>query len=169
MKTIKILFLLSIAVFSILSCGKKSPYSSEYNSLMEQGYKIIPDVKIIESKFDTVSYIVNLGHPVAPEQWQTIFYISGWYECLYVQEFEVKNKRFVPKGDPELLVLEVTDVDGRTLSYSNHQVSLQGDDLRKFIESGFDLETIGFSPADRKTPPPEDFMEYEHRIHPPSN
>jgi hypothetical protein len=133
---------------------------------MEQGYKIIPDVKIIESKFDSVSYIVNLGHPVATEEWRTKFYISGWYECNYAQKILVKNKKLVLEGDPELLVLEVTDVNDRTLSYGNHQVWLRGDDLTKFIESGLDLETIGFSPADRKTPPPEDFMEYEHRIHP---
>lgn len=162
----KIFYLLCVVIFFTTSCGKRSPYSSEYNSLMDQGHKKIPDTKIIKSKFDSVSYIVNLGHPVAPAEWRTKFYISGWYECNYVQKFVVRNKKLTLEGGPELLVLEVTDVDGQTLSYSNHQVWLRGDDLRKFIESGFDLQTIGFSPADRKTPPPEDFMEYEHRIHP---
>lgn len=161
----KIFHILFFAILFFVSCGKSSPYSAEYNSLLEQGHKKIPNIKKIEEKFDSVSYIVNLGHPVAPPQWRTKFYISGWYQCDYNQKFEVVGKTLVFKGEAELSILEVTESSGNSKSYGK-QVILRGDDLTKFMQTGFDLEKIGFSPSERKTPPPIDFMKYYHEIHP---
>jgi hypothetical protein len=161
----KIIYIFLLYMLFLLSCGRNKDYNSEYNSLMKQGYNKINNTIKIEGEFDSVSYIVNLGQPATPPQWRTKFFISGWYECDYNQEFQIINDALVLKGDPELYIKEIVELNGRDRSYGK-QVILRGDELTEFIQTGFDLEALGFSTSEKKSPPPIDLIQYHRELHP---
>ena len=157
-----VMFLTSVLLLSCRQAANKNIKTHE--EVLEQTFKKLPDVEVIEGKFDSVSFIANFGNQYATPQWQTVFYIDEWFECVYACDLEIKNGIVVLKGKPKLHINEITSVKGRSRDYGQQRI-LRGSELTKFIESGFDLSTVELTSKGRKHPP-ENFMDYWHEIYP---
>jgi hypothetical protein len=156
-------------VFSIcLICScKDSGGAGEGNhaSIIQKGYEIVPYAKLIEKRFDSVSFIANWGNKFSRQEWRTRFFIDDWYECALSQDVDIAGDDITCKGNPALYIFEISHVDGTSTVYSDQRI-LQGKKLKEFVDSGFDLTSAGFSPKKERPKPPADPMKYWHELYP---
>ena len=157
--------LLSMA-FVLGSCRNRHLKSEAiYEDILRQGYTEFEYVNEIRSQFDAISFIANYGNDHAVPQWQTVFYVSDWFECVYAQDLSIEQGKVTLVGGPQLHVNEISSIDGHTISYARQKI-LQSNELKEFIESNFDLKEVGLPPYLGRLAPVEDLMRYWHELYP---
>jgi hypothetical protein len=151
----KFVILSFIAPALLVSCGRSWSWS-DYMAIHKDGMRKLEPSRQMNAHYGEVdNFIVEFGTGTQPLQWQTVAFIDGRFELTFVQPVTVNySKRTVTAaGAPEFHLCAVKHVIAG--SGTPDEGGWGGDfdtklektffmkDWSKFVDSGFDLTSLG--------------------------
>ena len=156
--------------------------ATRHHHAVANGYKKVPIAESMRKTFGAWSYITHWNIPNDPKygfekfekKWGTQAYLYGRYDLGLVQPVILsKNGGEVvrTKGSAKLSIFEISRIYGDPVApstdYSDFQPIVEGKDLERLVESGWDFSAIGL---ELKKEQPHDeigwLYNYWNRIYP---
>lgn len=144
--------------YLLASCSQADVRQKHHEAVLD-GYKKLPIADSLRKKFGAWSFIThwnmpsdhNYGFKKNEKKWQTLTYIYGRYELIYVQNVILENDGgLISKsiGKPRLLVHEIgkiyeDEVGSRHTRKTDFQITIEGKMLEKLFKSNWDFDSIG--------------------------
>ena len=150
------LALLPVTALLLASCGRSWTWA-DYMAIHKDGMQKLEASRQMNTHYGEVdNFIVHFGSGTQPLEWQTVAFVDGRFELTYVQPVTVDySKRTVrTAGDPKFYLSAVESIrmlDGE-MAETRYDGKLQREfgkvEWDKFVESGFDLTSLGIPKAE---------------------
>ncbi|HUF60615.1 MAG TPA: hypothetical protein VMN36_00945 [Verrucomicrobiales bacterium] len=166
-----------VGMMVLCSCSVGKVIEVHHKAVTE-GYHKLPTAKSLNEKFPAWSFITHFNIPTRGKQddektWNTLTYAYGRYELHFVQQVQldrsgVKIAKSLDEG--RLLIKEIKTVHGDRSApgtrYDDLQVWVEGEKLKKLVDSGWDFSVIGLA-LNKKPIENVDWLRlYNNRTHP---
>lgn len=133
--------------------------------MVSSGYSMIPYAKQVDDLFGPAWHFTSNYQQPNLVEWCTETLFAGRYELHMRVQIKINKqtgKVLKVVGEPHFVVMEVTDIDGRSVTYDgdNHEFGM--DEWNSVVDKRGDFSSIGIL-LDDSNPVPG-FTEYRKRL-----